>query len=356
MTSLESISSADGPTIVDLFRNPNTFHVVSWCVSIVSVFIALVIFMPHYNRLKLAPNSYLKRHVLTILLMAPVYAVTALLALFFPRSSELFAVLRSVVESWAIYAYVGMLLDLLGGFDKAVPSIQQVAPSGKFYAVPPFGCCFRPCCPVLDMNVDLIRKCRRFGLQAVYAIPTLAYLHLWVELERAASNQEAYSIAILVIQVLQVLSVMVAFYGMMILYFACRRLIESYNPTKKMLSIKLVLFVGVVQGIVLSIAISKTETGNADLYDDSYSVTAWTNFLLCLESAPLALLMRVSYPEHELYVQEIAGAQPTEAVIESPLSKQPSASSYGATFNAFHNGSSTATDNTPLLEKTVTTM
>jgi len=120
---------------------------------------------------------------------------------------------------------------------------------------------------------------------------------------------------IIIIQVLEVMSVMCAFYGMMILFFSCRSLIEHYNPVKKMLSIKLVLFVGVVQSIAVSMAISKSETGDSQLYDESYSVTAWTNFLLCIESAPLAWLMRMSYPEHELYMVDTI---PTDAARDSP--------------------------------------
>lgn len=270
----------------------------------------MFIFVPHYQRLKRAPKSFFKKHVLKILLMAPAYSITSLVALFFPRSSGLFAVLRSVVESRAIYAYVAMLLDLLGGFDRAPANIQAISPQGKFYAVPPFGCCFRPCCPVVTMSRSLVARCRSFAVQAVYAIPGLAYLHLWVELERATSHSEAYDVVVIVVQALEVLTVMVAFYGMMILYFACRARIEGYNPTKKMLSIKLVLFVGVVQSIIVSLAISKSEKGSQALYDESYSVTAWTNFLLCIESAPLAWLMRASYPERELYMAQ-QGDQPS---------------------------------------------
>ncbi len=289
---------------MDLFRNVNTFHVVMWCLSMLACATALFIFVPHYQRLKRAPKSFFKKHVLKILLMVPVYSVTSLIALFFPRSTGLLGVLRSVVESRAIYAYVCMMLDLLGGFDRAAVNIQAISPQGKFYGVPPFGCCFRPCCPVVSMNRELVARCRTFAVQAVYAIPTLAYLHLWIELERATSRSEAYNVAVIVVQVLEVLTVMVAFYGMMILFFACRARIESYKPAKKMLSIKLVLFIGVVQSIVVSFVITETKSGSEGLFDESYTVTAWTNFLLCLESAPLAWLMRASYPERELYMAQ----------------------------------------------------
>lgn len=225
----------------------------------------------------------------------------------------MFAVLRSVIESQAIYAYVALLLDRMGGFDKAVESITELHMTGKFLATPPLCCCCKPCCPVIPMSRDLLVMCRRFAIQAVYCIPFLAYLHLWVQLEKATSTTSYYDIVIICIQVLEVATIMLAFWGMMILFFASRTLLAEFNPGKKMLAIKLVLFVGVVQTFALTIAISKAvDTSGDDLYDENYLVTAWTNFLLCLESAPLALLMRATYPVKELQFSPLINSSPKD--------------------------------------------
>ena len=293
-----------GPTIFDIFSNPSAFNIVSWVLSIIASGIALFIFYPHYQKILACPNTHSKRHTLRVLYMTPSFAILSLLGLFFPRTSALFAVLRSVVESRAIYGYVALLLDELGGFDKAVQSMMSMHDSGKFLAVPPCCCCLRPCCPTIPMSSRLISFCRKLAMQAVYAIPILAYLHLWVELEKVRDHASYYDNVIITIQALEVLTVMFAFWGMMILFFASREVIASFNPGRKMIAIKLVLFVGVVQTFVLSLSLSST-SGNNDLYDQAYEVTAWSNFLLCLESAPLALLMRWSYPARELQFEAL---------------------------------------------------
>jgi hypothetical protein len=235
--------------------------------------------------------------------MVPSLALTALMSLFFPRAAPLLTILRSIIEARAIHNYVSLLLDRLGGFENAVVSVMELhTEPKKFLATPPLCCCLKPCCIAIPMSRLLISRCRLFALQAVYCIPILSYILLFVELERAADTSAVYyDTVVVILQVLEVATVMLAFWGMMILFFASKDLLMQYNPGRKMLAIKLVLFVGVVQSIVISISIDKGNQNDDDiLYDRQYRITAWTSFLLCLESAPLALLMRWSYPLREL--------------------------------------------------------
>ena len=174
----------------------------TWCLSIVSSAIALSVFIPHYKSIEATQPCSPKKRTLKIIYITPSFAITSLFSLFFPRSAALFAVIRSVVESQAIYAYVALLIDRLGGFDKAVDSIMQIHTEGKFLATPPLCCCCRPCCPVIPMSRSLLVMCRRFAMQAVYAIPALSYLHLWVQLEKANDVSSSYDNVIIAIQVI----------------------------------------------------------------------------------------------------------------------------------------------------------
>eukprot|EP00047_Mylnosiga_fluctuans_P006106 m.244864 g.244864 ORF g.244864 m.244864 type:complete len:272 (+) comp14550_c0_seq1:210-1025(+) len=248
------------------------------------------------------PKSFERKHTQGILNMVPSLALTSLMSLFFPRAAPLFTILRSIVEASSIYAYVALLIDRLGGMDKAVHDLVNLHEEPKkFLATPPFCCCCKPCCPTIRMSRQLLDRCKSFATQACYTIPTLSYIVLWVELEQAQDTNDFYDYIIIVLKCLEVAAVMLAFYGMMILFFASKQLISQYNPGRKMLAIKLVLFVSTVQSIILEFTVGKVDdTGDNDLFASEYKITGWTSLLLCIESVPLAWIMRWSYPPREL--------------------------------------------------------
>ncbi|RMX62145.1 hypothetical protein KXD40_008511 [Peronospora effusa] len=85
------------------------------------------------------PSARIRKHVIRILLMVPIYALTSYMALVFNESKLLFETVRDLYEAFALYSFHCFLVEYLGG-QSVLASTMRSKP--EMTHVFPF-CCVR---------------------------------------------------------------------------------------------------------------------------------------------------------------------------------------------------------------------
>ena len=65
----------------------------------------------YYNE----PN--LQKHIIRILFMIPVYAVSTMASITYPEHMLVFAAIRDFYEAYVLYTFVQLLVEYLGGYN-----------------------------------------------------------------------------------------------------------------------------------------------------------------------------------------------------------------------------------------------
>lgn len=86
------------------------------------------------------PSAGIRKHVIRILLMVPIYALTSYMALVFNESKLLFETVRDLYEAFALYSFHCFLVEYLGG-QSVLASTMRSKP--QMTHVFPF-CCVQP--------------------------------------------------------------------------------------------------------------------------------------------------------------------------------------------------------------------
>lgn len=98
-------------------------------------------------------------YVTTISLMPFFLSVFAILSLFIPRGNTLFELGQGLYLAYAFFTFFWLLLEYMGGSQMALKLLQEAEPQ-RHLAIPPFGCCFYPCCPAIRLSRTILVVCR----------------------------------------------------------------------------------------------------------------------------------------------------------------------------------------------------
>eukprot|EP00053_Salpingoeca_punica_P007689 m.69982 g.69982 ORF g.69982 m.69982 type:complete len:348 (-) comp14280_c0_seq1:325-1368(-) len=297
----------EGPQIHDVLEAANGPTIVMWALAACCVVVTLAVYAVHRRQLKsrLPRSSPGRWWTLAIVAMGPVFALTSFASLFFPRVSGVLGVARSFSESLAVYSYVCLLLHKMGGIDGAVAMVRRHRQEyDKYLATPPLCCVCRPCCCEVRMEARLLSLCHKMAMQFVYVVPITGFLSLWVELEsdRCIDPEDdhwrVYDTLEAILQITDVCSVLLAMWGLMIIFFASKGAIRDFQPGKKLLAIKLIIFFGMIQSSIINAVISQRDESDPMFFTGATAMNSWLNIMLCFESPMLALLLKSGYP-HE---------------------------------------------------------
>jgi len=241
------------------------------------------------------------------------------LNVFYPRSYILANIVGTQAKAVALDAFVMILLMLLMrvGLDDSrdgdeemtaiALSEQQPGPvieralqpvgQGKFWAVAPLGCCFKPCMVARHMNGrDL--KCIAYLLsQFVYVGPSVVYVAAWIALEYPPT---AMTTVRPVLKYMITVSALLAMYGLGVIYQISRGLLKDHFVTAKFLALKIPLWITAFQKLLLApIATMMVDRGHYCL-DATDLANHLDSSLLVLESLLMAFLISHAFPVSEI--------------------------------------------------------
>ncbi|CAM8923238.1 hypothetical protein QQ045_023923 [Rhodiola kirilowii] len=253
---------------------------------------AIVLAVLHiYRHLSNYTEPTYQRHIVRIVFMVPVYALTSFLSLVFPGSSIYFDSIREVYEAWVIYNFLSLCLSWVGG-----PGAVVLSLSGRVLKP---SCCLMTCCfPPIPLDGRFIRRCKQGCLQFVILKPILAVVTLiFYANGKYKDGNFSPDQAYLYLTIIYTISYTMALYALALFYFACRDLLQPFNPVPKFILIKSVVFLTYWQGVLVFLAAKSGFIENAD------EAAEFQNFIICVEMLIAAVGHFYAFP-----YQEYAGA------------------------------------------------
>ncbi|XP_048439424.1 transmembrane protein 184A [Pyrus x bretschneideri] len=236
-----------------------------------------------------------QRYIVRIIFMVPIYALMSFLSLVIPAGSIYFNSIREAYEAWVIYNFLSLCLAWVGGPGSVVLSL-----SGR--VLKPSVVLMTCCLPPIPLDGRFIRRCKQGCLQFVILKPVLAVvtLILYAKGKYADGNfspRQSY----LYLTIIYTISYTTALYALALFYFACRDLLQPFNPVPKFIIIKSVVFLTYWQGVLVFLAAKSGLIKNAE------DAAQYQNFIICVEMLIAAIGHLYAFPYKEYAGANIGG-------------------------------------------------
>lgn len=273
-----------------------------------------------------------QRYVIRVLLMVPIYAVDSLWGFFDKKHSSALGLARDTYESYVIYNFFHLLLDLNGGAEATCAYWKAKKPTLPHMF---------PLRGEMQLNARAIGLWRFFMTQYMVLSPLLTLLTYGLTyVDEYDENSWSLENGHIYIAIARCVSVTFAFTALLYFYLATKYNIHDRNPTGKFLSIKAIVFLGCWQGIVISIlevvgvfpmaGVRHMLFKPEDPTTNEAAVGALENMMVCLEvlGAAIAHHFVFSYREFDAEAKAVAGGS-------SPKKARAKTSFAGSVLHAF---------------------
>lgn len=264
----------------------------------------------HIARMNSAKPSPRQKHVVKILYMAPVFSLTSYLSLWFIRSAAILELVQALAESYALDSFLHLIIDLVGsgaqkpgqsenyvdGNDNEALKVLEALPEHKYKAVPPCCCFMGSCIKPEKFNENLLNFSKKCTQQLTYVVPILRFLDLYVDYEDGGSRSPTALLVHQVFQNLEMLSVFIAMWGLIILYHAVHDLLPAHRLTFKFVAIKSIIVLGSVQKVALKLMAGWGWITPAGLFNSPDPTLFWGSGLTVLEALGMSIWLMKAFP------------------------------------------------------------
>ncbi|CAG9467152.1 unnamed protein product [Pedinophyceae sp. YPF-701] len=248
-----------------------------------------------YQHLRYYAEPDFQRHIIRIVLIVPIYAVTSFINLFLGDASVYLMTIRDCYEAFIIYEFLTLCLEYVGG-----PGAVVVKCEGQVIQPSLLHC---TCC-VSEMPVDgrFVRRCKQYTLQFVLVKPVLAALTL-VLFETGHWEEGNWSPAsgFVWLQIVYNVSYTTALWALALFYAGTREVLAPFRPLLKFVVVKFVVFMTFWQGFLFAVMV---QAGTLSSQDQAADLQ---DFLVCLEMAAAAVGLWYAFPHHEYKTVAEAG-------------------------------------------------
>jgi len=258
----------------------------------------------------------IQRKILAILWMTPIYGLTSWLSLLVPQFEAYLAIVKDFYEAYIIYQFLSFLISVLGKGDR--DAVVDLLARRTDTLEPPMRCCgwFRAKYPFgtpRTLANSILLQCQLFAMQFVFLKPLLSISLFVINImnhDRNGMNDKLslnsiYLIPKFWIIVVQNISVLTAFSGLVKFYHVAQEDLVKYNPFSKFLCVNGIVFMTFWQGFVidlLAIATTNDNVGQASGMNNE-NPDIWgkqaQNFLICLEMLLFSIAHFYCFPTCE---------------------------------------------------------
>jgi hypothetical protein len=213
------------------------------CFSFVACLLTAIQVRDHWRHWVHPPSQ---RCVVRILLMVPVYCLSAWLSLIFTHYSLYIDCVRACYESFVIYSFMILLTKYLGGHHGVTECLKY---KSRIPWPAPFGSCLPPVKPTSSFLYYL-----KYGtLQYTILTPILSLLSLVMNaFGYYGEGVVAFDRAWIYVTFLTNLSQVLALYTLVWLYVILSNELAPFRPFSKFLVVKAVVFFTFWQGVVIA--------------------------------------------------------------------------------------------------------
>ncbi|CAE7884770.1 unnamed protein product, partial [Symbiodinium microadriaticum] len=247
-------------------ENPTTF-LTATIIGSLALVVTMIVCLRHSRALDARPFCLLRSSYHGMLAFPTVWACCCWLTLFTPLSTPIAELFMGQGEAFAIYSFMVILFMLVSveamkqgeGVEIDEPSspssrtsqvslrqsiiqtLQKFGPQ-KYFTVPPFGCCFRPCVKPHHITAKQLLWVSRLVRQYVVMQVFVNAYFMW-----ARFTLDPYWEVDAVADPLLKVSGMVAMYGLFVMYAATHELLHRWNTTRKFISVKAMVALSILQ-------------------------------------------------------------------------------------------------------------
>lgn len=205
-------------------------------------------------------------HIVRILLMVPVYALSSWLSLLMAQHTVYFNLVRDCYEAYVLYQFFSLLVyyfdvTMGGDIDDGGSASHDTATADYLVRFParyhPYPCC---CLPAIRPGAHYLLTTKRCILQYVLIKPLIALLAMILQLAGGLYDDGSTRLdrAYVWLTLLANISVALSLYGLVIFYDTISSVVEKYardndepRPLYKLLVIKTLLFFIFWQGLAI---------------------------------------------------------------------------------------------------------
>ncbi|KAJ3043936.1 hypothetical protein HDU99_009953 [Rhizoclosmatium hyalinum] len=237
-------------------------------------------------------------HIVRILLFVPIYAIVSWLAFrYYWRAVYIFTA-RDVYESFVIYSFYALILQFLG----PTATVQKMALINKpkmHYPIPFIKISYNPA-----SSTFLIRN-KILILQYVVVRPLMTVMALVTQLmSRFCSESMSVKYGHFYYTVINFVSVSACMFGLLVMYFTIKDDIAEHKPLPKFFSIKVVIFLTMVQNLVLSTLAHLDKLPSTQYWTETNIANGIQSFLVCIEMLIASIFHVYAFSAKEYTAQD----------------------------------------------------
>lgn len=314
----------------------------TYCAAL-SVVLSILHILEHLS-LYADPDCQMK--VVRVVFMAPLYALCSCIGLWAPNIAPKLDLLRDAYESYAIYAFFSLMIAQCGGYDAIYRSlmVEQRPPVEHIFPL----CHFAP----MRVTPRFVQRCRLGLFQFMIAKPLITLIVLVLEstdsygkvLDPKKGNfwcMLSYNITLTV-----------ALYALVYLYFGLREFLEGKNALAKFLCFKAVVFLSYWQGLIIAIlvALNWMPTYKGSLWStDEEAHEGLQRMLICMEMLGISVAHKycfstTEFTKNAVLVDDWSQVSVTTTVDETTI-QQAGGGSTGAAANSDEEDTASLTTN-----------
>lgn len=257
---------------------------------------ALLSFLHILEHLSLFAEPDCQMKVVRVVFMAPLYALCSCLGLWIPSIAPNLDLLRDAYESYAIYAFFSLMIAQCGGYDTIYRSlmVEQRPPVQHVFPL----CHFAP----MRVTPRFVQRCRLGMFQFMIAKPLITLTVLVLESTDSLGNVLDPKKGNFWCMLMYNITLTVALYALVYLYFGLREFLEGKNALAKFLCFKAVVFLSYWQGLMIAIlvALNWMPTYKGSLWEtDEEAHEGLQRMLICIEMLVISLSHKIAFGTSE---------------------------------------------------------
>lgn len=238
------------------------------------------------------PHGPNRKCVIFILTLFPVVSLCCVLGLFVPRSSLIMDLFASTFRAISIFVFMKILIGYFGEDGKLLAEMELPV---TFRTPPCCCCCVWMKGSILNSKKLKIIKVLCFQLVITRPLTLLILILLWVDNKYKQSDETGPSNPGTWFQVINVISLLLAIWGVISLMGAVGPKLPRNRIRAKFLAVQLAMIFSVAQNTILSLLASRNVIGCVSTRGSMVQAYRYHLALLVLETFLLSLLARFGY-------------------------------------------------------------
>jgi hypothetical protein len=269
--------------------------------GITSLFSIIISIHSIIQQIKYNYNPILKKYIIAIIGIVPIYALIAYLGLVDKNYTYAYDTIRECYEAFVIYSFFEFLLAYLSKGKSYLDYTSQFENFDEVEHMFPF----KYILSKWTIGRNFLQNTMFGTFQYViikllcgFAIFIMSFFDIYEDGKLSFESSHVY------IVIIASISQIYAMYCLVLLYHQYREELKNINPFLKFISIKAVVFLTFWQGVIISLLVKIQIIISTQTYTTEQSSKGLQDFIICIEMLIASIFYKYSFPAKEFYNEE----------------------------------------------------